>query len=714
LTEIEYKNGKKKIIDSNRKQKISFLRDTVAVDFIDELDFYYLSGEQVKALSSFDEIKRENTFSLDFSIPILYPHVHKAINDDLRIDLFLRGILNDKVKEIIRYKENGNRKYMVLLALDEKASKDKCLESYYSSTTKHVSVKIQENNLNIRSKNFPEVFDPDELVVRKRKELENILIGNIRIIISPNYILHFYSILESNPIKYFLKLRIHNNPAKENRVIVKFIPVSLFCVEKGSYINEKYNIRFNVFEEDIENKLEELSKVNYDSLIGIPNSFSFAYCDFPVISRDDYIHLSFIVTADNKSRKIDEEKTIPIGKIFSSNETMNNIINFTGEYLKEEYEKKRDIFTILEQRDDFFFRSTKYFLKSVRNLHMMETRLPVLTELELFDLFCYSYDGFIEKIIERNRDTVPKIDYKNNYNVIESSSSQMSVSDLQLNGNIWIDVYWEIKNIISKILFDRWMMIFNELTARVRNISKELFYKRDVNCIPFGMSPEIFLKEMPEGSQMIQHERLMRQYISIKAYQDYLRDNENNFTSFFEIPSTIPEKIATLIQSNEEYKRTYREEYKRVDIFNHFNNAISDVKSLYGLNKIPITVILSNITIEINVNSMIQMLEKDKKTKNESRKIFPEIISSDIYYALEIINMMQKKSFRKSSIEIDIRKYSEFKKYAVEPVNIFFPTDADAQPSAETEEKAPPSIPDFFKIEFLTFEKFDEFSKRKY
>jgi len=746
LSEVKDKNGKKMIVDSDKVRKMNyFIENPALIDFIRNLDSCYLNVPQKEALAAFELIKEENCFSLNFSIPFLYPHLHKVIrekhtpgfcedyvllNDDLKVDLFITGILNEKIKQIMRYRERGNRKYLVLLALNEKCPKERCLESVYTHARRRVSDRINSNNNFIVQEMWKEVIDPEELIERKKKKLENILIGDIRIIISPNYIFHYYSsVTLNNPIKYFLKLTIHNNPSTEHKIITKFIPLSLFCVEKGSYVKEKYKIGFDSTEETLENQLQNKLKINSDSLIGIPNIYSLKNIDFPVCSTDDYISVSFIVTSQNKSRIIQEEKTINIGKIFSSSLYLNDLVQRIVNNIKEELLNREDLYCLLERKDDYYFKSSKEFLKNLRDPRMMERRCPILTQLELFDLFCYNNTEYLKNIIENNRHLIPQIEYRNNYTVVSTSGLSFAMTNLQLNSQIWIDAYWEISNLISKMFLDKWFHIFNEFSMRARNISKDFFYKRDLLYIPPGMTNEVFQKYIDDPTYIHNQEKIIRQYVIFKIYNDYIKEDLTSRSflgdvfSLFQIPSVLLEKIEIEIQHNEEFKRIYREEYSKINVFDHLEQICKDIYFLNLLRKIPIDLILTNVTLEINVDSMMELIEKDAKTTNLKKKIFPEMICSDLQSALNIVNIMQKNSFQKVTITVDLKKYPEFKKYEQEPspssssidVPFYNANDSFAkfyESPAETSLNSSSQPIKEFRVEIIMFKKFNEFYKR--
>lgn len=674
LTEVTINNKSKKkvIVSCGNADKASFFRkDPVTTDYLRGLDENYLSKGQKKAFIEFEVIdNRQEVFSLNHKIPLLYGNITKIIREkhtpgfcednvlienNIKVDAFLRGAFNVEIKKIIDLEKNDMKKYMVFLSLNSEASKNGILDKIYRNTKLNISDIIYKNNVRIDNKEWDQVVNPEEVIKTNSDIVQNTVVGEINIIISPNYVINFYSSINPfNIVKYFIKMSIYTNTRSKNNIVTKLIPVFLKCVEKNTYNHEKYDL-FYLKSKKIE------TRTAVDTLIAIPFPESVKNIDFPIYSIDDILRLSLIiVTSENKFKILSEECNIQIGSVLSSDFYINGlfipILDFIKKYI---ISKELDLKKNINQYDNALFKNTKEFFEYYHDTRLIEKRVPILTPLELSDIYQYINIDNIKKIIEGNKHLLNS----SNTTIIHSSH------DLRLNSRIWVDLFWETNNIVSKILHTEWLNIFNDLSTKARNLAYELYYKRDLLFPASNLPKYVFQRVIDDSSFIYDKDKLIRQYMILKIYKNIIEteiDSDSTFSDFFhlfDIPSDLYEKIEQEIESNQEYKRFYREEYLKVDILQKINQKIENVKDIAFLKKIPISVILTDLSIEISISSLLNLFIEDQNSSIAEEKIFPPTICSDIIKSLSILNNLNTNSFSKTTLTINVKLYPEFKKY---------------------------------------------------
>ena len=686
LTPVKLENGHNVIIDSNRVEKSEyFIADAETIDHIGPLDNCILTDRQIDAFVSLQNSTVNESFNLNLSIPLMMQNVtsiiidkhtpgfcedHVVMRDSLMVDVFLTGLFAEKIKQILLFQDKGNRKFMIFLSLNSECSQKSTLSRSKSSGLNILRADLFKNNMHIKHNRWSLVFDPKPKINEFKRLAHEICVGEVRILMSPNYILNFYStIAYENPLKYFLKITIHNRPRTTHSRITRFVPLSLMSVNKNVYLEMKNSLDLKKLSvEKQENDLEDKLKINPDILIGLPNFDSFKNFDFPIYSEDDFMTIAFIVSMNDKSKTLREREKIPIGNILASSSTINNYFNQTISMIEAQLTRQVPIEHILDIREEFIFKSAKTFKTNYHDPRMMEKRIPILTPLEMIDLYVH-YNEDIKKIMEGNRHMAPTFMYDGPNSVTTSQGMMKQLPfDLQINGRLWADCYWESFNVITKLLFDEWVTILFEFSNLARNNAVSFFFKRDLYAEPAGMSKKVFDRHIDDPNFIQQREKLIRQYIVFKIFSDLMAEELNGsflVSTFkhFEIASQLTDKIEEEINSNQKWKRIYAEELIKLDPSQKIKKICQDVYSLTPLQQIPISVILTDLCVEINIEFLNRIIWRDLHSENHGKKMLPPNIAYDFEKALKIINIMKSNQCATYSITINTKTHPEFVKY---------------------------------------------------
>lgn len=677
----EKENGK--IIDkSDAEKEKKYFRDDLALQktYI-HLNRDIISEDQIDNISLFSRLKKREEFDINITIPlylrnisdeIIQRHVvmmfinHTILYDETMIDLFLAGAINQQIKNIHdSFDENGNRKFMIFIALSKGEIFSKPLSSILKSHTFKVSEIVSTNNFNINQRNWNQSKTHEEMrqIFRKHENLLNQeIIGEIRIVTSPNYILNYVNNIEGNSINYFLKIvSVFNVGEKNEREIVRLTPISLIGVNNNIYNDIKDVINFSMFFD--RNEQSEKLKILPNILIGVIKEHILNQTiDVPVYTTKDYLKISIVVSFMNQYQELSEEKKIPIGSILFSKNPIINILKSAISIIKNKLINPNHLDQFFNTCDDSNIRYALSFNKTYQKECKMEERYPAQTDLKIAD-FKFHNSQDISTILENKRHLIdPPFKTRDGSLLFFSSNNVgfLSSESIKLNGKIWIDCYWQAHNIIVKNIFNRWQILFNQLSDEITKSSLEFYYTRDMCTPPDGMNRDVFNDIKSEYQQQFNPKTTIKRMIRFKIFHDLVKQlccpSMNVDYHIFSQASKLIDSIESIFITNNENYNTYEMEKKSLDLKNIIHTECDNILSV-AMKKIPIDVIISNISLEINLDVFFQFVD-------DSKKISP-VIKNHLIRSLRMIDMFRENSISIIHFEIETFK----KKYSLTPIS---------------------------------------------
>ena len=667
----------------------------VIIDADKSEDYYIIKDPHKQNLISFESIGwkdlqlekimlihksiRKSLDKVDISLPIYLqncsdeiiekhtPHQfsdHVVLYNFTLIDLFLKGILNQEAKKTFENCENGIRRFMIFLTFNHNNSIEKKLLTMKSSIETEVAAKIEINNTAIRSKRFNFTEKTKSIISFYQYKYNDICVGEMRVITSPNYILGKFGANMHDGVKFFLKMNLYTNHSAEfstlkQKVIPRIIPIQIVSVNKETYESMHLLPGFNdIFIQISTQDEKESLKTNCNLLIGIIPSDQCQMIDFPVFSSSDKIGISLIVTYLGRARVIKEEKKIDIGKIRTdySRSAINEYMTLITNLIHCKLTKKHDVEEFIYTSENPDLISSLSF-KTMYKPNNMEEMYPILTQLRISDFKYYS-DHDIAQIINKKRYGLQTI-------IAPSDGSELFISSgiigflndkIKCNGKIWIDCFWWLNDYICKTLFDRWQIALSELSNEARHSAVDFFFNRDLYIQPAGMEKTVFNDIRSRVLQQFTQKNIMKRYIQLKVFHDILENSSTEiiqkhqydiFSYASKLCANYDEQISKNVELNTMYQTMLYQYDLNKSIKNICSNAISLVSSS---NKIPINIVFTNFSIEIDIDQLKQALYDDEDVPIEKRFVPPEI-ERYIVYALDMISIFKKNNYYVTTFE---------------------------------------------------------------
>lgn len=578
-----------------------------------------------------------------------------VLYDFTLIDLFLIGIMNHEIKKLFQICENETRRFMIFLSLNHQNATEKRLSSHKITETEAASA-IETNNVAIRKQNG-HMRKTKHIINTCQYKYNNIQIGEIRIITSPNYIIDRFTTSMQDGIKFFLKMNLYTNYSVEysplkQRVITRLVPLNIFSVNRDVY--DTLHL-FQSFNDDInkqttsDDKRERL-KTNCNLLIGvIPDDYN-QIIDFPIFSSTDRISVSLIVSYLGRSRVIKEEQKIEIGKMKTdySKSAINEIMALMINLIKCKLNKTQDIdeYICMSENADLI---SSFSFKSMYKPSNMEEMYPIQTQLRISDLKYYS-ESDIAMIINKKRYELQKIITPSDGSDIFLSGSIMGFlsNTLKCNGKIWIDCYWWLNNWIAKTMFDQWHRILSDLSLESKNCAIDFYYNRDLYVKPHGMSIDVHKQIRGKTLQQFTSSTIMKKHIQYRVFHDILersstrilKEHHYDIFSYASRPSSSnDDEIKMNTEMNTMYQTTLYQHDLSKTIRTVCDNALSIASS--G-DKIPINAIFTNFSVEIDIDRLRHALGEEKEDTPPDKRFIPDEIFNHISSALDMISLFKK------------------------------------------------------------------------
>lgn len=707
---IDEKNGV--ILDADKAKDYYIIDDPFQKTLI-TLDSGSWKDVQLEKLINIKRcINQGNMFYVNESIPIFLqncskeiidshvPHKfsdHVALYNFTLIDLFLVGILNEEMKKLFELCENNTRKVLIFLSLNHKNATEKKLSNSLSIETE-LRGKIEINNSAIKKNQLQFAKKTKEIINQYQYQYNDVQIGELRIITSPNYILNTLTKPENpNSINFFLKMNLRTNNSAEfspimQKNITRFVPLKIFSVNRETYDSLHLFPNFN---DDVElqksdDDRKESLKTNCNILIGTIPSDSTQYIDFPVFSQTDEISVSLIVNFLNRSKIVDEEKKIEIGKLRSeySKIPINNLMNLTLNIIKCKLNKTQDIESFIGMSENADLISALSF-KTMYGKKNMEELFPILTQLRISDFRFYS-EHDIGMILNKKRCELQTIIKPNDGNDLFLSSGVMGFlnTDIKCNGKVWIDCFWWLNNWISKMVFDAWQITMSEISNEARLAATDFFFNRDLYVKPIKIDDATHKSVRSKSLKQFNTKAMIKKYINLKIFNDILANTKTRIYNdhdlgIFAYSSKVntdndgeedADYYDSQISNNIELANMYRTTLHQFDISQKIKKICDDtVKSIIASSskKIPINVVFANFSTEIDIDCLKRLLNDEN-----DRDFMPIDLLKYLFFALDIISIFKKNNYTISS----------FQSYSVPEISLPYASSSSSVPTCSSSE----------------------------
>ena len=668
------------IMDADRSKDYYIIKDPYKQHDLISFESVAWKDDQLEKIINVHRSIRKSLDNVDISVPIylqncsheiIEKHVPHQFSDHVvlynftLIDLFLTGILNQEAKKTFENCENGIRRFMIFLTLNTENSLNKKLSSMKTSIEAELAGKLEINNTAIRTQRFNFAEKTKNLINIYQFRYNDICVGSLRVVTSPNYILGKFGANMHDGIKFFLKMNFYSNhsgdscPLKQN-LITRLIPIQIVSVNKETYDSMHLLPDFNdIFVQISTQDEKESLKTNCNILIGIIPNDHCQMIDFPVFSSTDRISISLIVTYLGKYRVIKEEKKIDIGKIRTeySRSAINEYIKLMANLIHCKLIKRQPVEEFIYSSENPDLISSLSF-KTMYKPNNMEEMYPILTQLRISDFKYYS-DHDIAMIINKKRYSLQNIIAPTDGSDLFISSGMMGFLNdkLKCNGKIWIDCYWWLNNYIAKTMFDQWQIALSELSNEAKFSAVDFYFNRDLYTQPVGMHREIFSDIRGRVLQQFIHKNIMKRYIQLKVFHDILDNSSTEIIQkhqydVFSYASKLCENYDDQISKSVELNTMYQNMLYQHDISKSVKNICSNAISLASSgNKIPINVVFTNFSIEIDIDQLKQTLTYENDDTPPDKRFIPNEIAKYITSALDMISIFKKNNYYVTTFE---------------------------------------------------------------
>ncbi len=656
-------------VDVDKASEYVYVEDTNQ-DFIGELDRNIKSDLQEAVLESIRKKASEDDYNVDISIPLfisncsdklIYIHTARQFSDMIVmhnhdiIDFFLAGVINEAVKTLFEYSENGNRKYMIFVTLNHENAIERSLNSLINYKKLYIKMLIEANNLRIKQKFYDRQtrkhIEMINMIADYRHDFVFCLVGSIRVIIAPNFVLNYFSSIDSKGIHYHLRADVTNNPGKKNQTVVtRLIPLSIIAVNKDGYKKFKDSSSFDfnaLFVTDgTSDDANEHLKTNPNALIGIIPKKANEMLVVPVYSTSDYMKLSIIVSYTNHYEVFTDDMPIAIGKVLCSRRMQVEQTISALTIIRTILFKEQSVDALVKVADDPNISKAVLFNELYRDQTGMEMRYPVLTPIEVADFKLYNEDDFAA-IHEGKRSTLRTIAFADDgtRSFMSSDGSIGILSDfMHCNGRVWIDRYWRIHNKVAADIFNKWIMLFAELAGYVRKATEELYLYKDMHVAPMGMTDIVF-KEIRAGLCPSSVQMSVK-YARFKIFHDFLAATYvNGLFSFdiFNAASRLSDLVSEEIKNDPHMKEVYLRENNSLNIKAIIFAETENEKSLAISKPRSADVIFTNFTTLVNFDAFKGFIDKMH---------VPPKIKSYIQTAFSTIGIFRSGDVSVSEIEV--------------------------------------------------------------
>jgi hypothetical protein len=667
---LEHDESTGNYVDADKFKQYVIIDNPEENDYLGKLDRTAVSDAQKAALSMIRHKSEVEHYDVNIEIPIylancasvlIRKHSAKQFSDHVvlynhdLIDFFLKGVMNDHVKTLFEYNENGNRKYMIFISLSHENVRDSSLSMLKIRPKSMLAMQIEANNRRIRNKffdsNTKKHIEMLDHIALSKHEFTFREVGYIKVIIAPNFVLNYFSSIDSHGIKYHLCIDVVNNPGERNEErIRKMLPLSVVSVNKESYDQFKNSSSFDfnsLFIIDGADDRNEQLKSNPNMLIGIIPREHNETVVIPVESTKDHITLSIVVSYLDKYAIFNDDMPIQVGKILHS---MKKIAEYTKSAVglfKTKLFGHQSIDDFIGTSDDPNLNHGASFNKLYGDNFQMESRFPVCTPIHVSDLKLYNELDFISVHEGKRSSLRPVIFHNDGSNAFTSPDRSLGIMNHHLspNGRVWIDRYWRVHNKISKEIFNKWIMLFAELSTYARQSIEDIYKHRDMTAPPPGMSETIF-KNVKHSFRVVTGDMWIK-YVKFKIFYDYLAAmSVNNVFSFniFLPASVIIKMVENAIENNPDIQKIYVREHERFNIRTMISTECENEVSLSIVKPRPADIIFTNFTVSINFDSFSQFL-------NEFQ--LPSKIKSYIQPAFDMISLFRNGEMTTMEIELD-------------------------------------------------------------
>lgn len=656
-----------KIVDADKAARYPQI-ENVDHDFLGKLDRIRIDGLQSFVIDSIDKKSKLEEYDVDVSMPLFLSNCSDELitrhtarqfsnmvvlyNHDL-IDFFLAGALNDVVKRLFEYNENGNRKYMLFISLNHENALEYALSSLISNQKVMLKTAIMVNNKRIDMKDYSkdtyEGYQMQKIIEDKQHAYQVTQVGIIRIITAPNFILNYFSSIDSGGVKYHLKIEIVNNPGERTQIKVPlFIPISIVAVNKDDYMILKRSGSFNfnaLFVIDGTSDDNERLKSNPNMIIGIIHNEIGDTITIPIMGCNDHIRTSIIMTYMNEYEEFVCEQPIGLGKMIIAGK-MIQYTDKTIDIVKTILFGQESLPDMVKKTCDLDITNALSFNSIHGDINKIERRFPMLTQLQLEDFRMYSALD-ISSISEGKRGILQTAIYAN-----EAESSQA----IHCNGHVWIDKFWRIYNSVTCEMFNQLLNMFTRLSSDARRSVDFFYLYKDMYVPPIGMDKSVFNDIKSEYYQPSVREMNLK-YVKFKIFHDFMssisaqaiHSNMPFEFSIFKLASELNDKISEDIMTSPVLQKIYNEELSKTSIRRIISIECENEASISRTAPRPFDMIFTNFTVVINFDMFSEFIKKSR--------IIPPKIKTYLQTALSTVNLF--KSGEVSLSEIELEKSNE-------------------------------------------------------
>jgi hypothetical protein len=651
-----------KIIDADKAARYPLIED-IDHDYLGRLDRSRVDLLQSDVVEILGKKSRTDEYNIDIIMPIYlnncsdelisrhtarqFSDVVVLYNHDL-INFFLSGEINEIVKKLFEYSENGNRKYMIFISLNNDNAIRFSLSSLMSNQRALLKNMLMVNNRRIEmgdySKETHEGYQIQNIIEDRKHEYQTTQVGGIRIIAAPNFVLNYFSSMDLDGIRYHLRIDVVNNPSERNQVKIPiFLPISIVAVNRDDYamLKKSGSFSFNaLFVIDGANDDNERLKSNPNMIIGIISKDVSETVTIPITSCNDYIRMTIIMSYMNNYEEFVCEDHLVLGKMITAGK-MINYTDKTIDIVKALLFNQEPLETMIKKTGDPDMMNALTFNSIHGDINKLERRFPMMTQLKLEDFRMYNMLD-ISSISEGKRGIL-----QNGIYASETDNDKV----LQCNGHIWIDRFWRIYNSVTNEMFNQLLNMFTKLSSEARRSAEDFYLYKNMYIPPIGMNKSVF-NEIKCDAYAPSSREMNSKYVKFKIFHDFMssmniqgiHSNPGFEFSMFKMATELNDKISDEIMTMPVLQKIYNEELSKMNIRRIISIECENEASISRTMPRPFDMILTNFTVVIHFDRFFDFIDRSK--------IIPPKIKTYIQSAFSTIKLFKKGDV--SMAELDV------------------------------------------------------------
>ncbi len=634
LYETRDEHDKQVFVDKEHSKKFdSIVRNIEETDYFKGYpDSTFLTDEQdqnlafVENASHMTKLNRVGTVSVclaNVNQNIVSAHTPDRFVDCLImynetiVQMFFVGALKEKMLKIFRESVDGVRKYMMFVNFEKPAVEKTSMNLLKFMLLYELRKKLKQNNEHLTNQNFAAFVKPKAIILEYRFKLQHIVVGEVKVIMSPEYI--FYRSKDFG-MNFWLRLLVYDSYSDETtkNPNVTLVPVQIMCVNKAIY--------------DCIQKTPEAAELMMnqenipDTIIAVPKSRSYEKIFVRLQTSNDVIRSDFFVTSGKNLRIIRERNEVKIGfKIFESPTSIEKQASFFIEKIYQSVVQNSTMGSILLQSVDALDRKDSHEVRDFKLLNRLVAAnvnvcggyaYPLPTTLDLYDFKASVGSTDIASVLNHFWEPgyhVPK--EKNDVVTGLLPRGYLFLDDVTTRAQVWMDVYSPLRDKIMTDLHKAWLEMMSRLSNGARRAAEELNQRKTVVDVPSGMTEDVFKAIVFPNADRKNLNRIetITKIMRIWVYNEHMKSIVTHNTSYmdnFLIPFEINASFEVKIGEDPLYQKIYREEKAHYDIGPLIHRICVNVKSLMMMRRIPVNVMLHKVYAEVDEREFMGMISQ--------------------------------------------------------------------------------------------------------